>query len=48
MIVNDYPTLRIDNMPYGGIKDSGLGREGLRPSLEEMTEVKVLVLDTRH
>ncbi len=48
VIVNDYPTLRIDNMPYGGVKDSGLGREGLRPSLEEMTEVKVLVLDTRH
>ncbi len=48
VIVNDYPTLRIDNMPYGGVKDSGLGREGLRYSLEEMTEIKMLVLDTRH
>jgi glyceraldehyde-3-phosphate dehydrogenase (NADP+) len=44
VIVNDIPTYRIDNMPYGGVKDSGLGREGLRWSIEDMTELKILVL----
>ncbi|MGE0355193.1 MAG: aldehyde dehydrogenase family protein [Gemmatimonadales bacterium] len=44
VIVNDYPTLRIDNYPYGGIKDSGLGREGVRYAMEEMTEPRMLVL----
>ena len=44
MIVNDVPTYRIDNMPYGGVKDSGLGREGVRWSMDEMTEIKLLVL----
>jgi glyceraldehyde-3-phosphate dehydrogenase (NADP+) len=48
LIVNDYPTLRIDNFPYGGVKDSGLGREGVRYSLQEMTEMRALVLDLRH
>jgi acyl-CoA reductase-like NAD-dependent aldehyde dehydrogenase len=42
--VNDVPTYRIDNMPYGGVKDSGLGREGVRWSMDEMTEIKLLVL----
>lgn len=44
VIVNDVPTYRIDHMPYGGVKDSGLGREGVRWSIEEMTEIKLLVL----
>ena len=38
VIVNDVPTYRIDHMPYGGSKDSGLGREGVRYAIEDMTE----------
>ena len=45
MIAGDVPTFRIDHMPYGGIKESGLGREGLRYAIEEMTERKLLVLN---
>lgn len=44
VIVNDAPSFRIDNFPYGGTKDSGFGREGVRYAMEEMTEWKVLVL----
>ena len=44
VIVNDIPTYRIDNMPYGGVKDSGLGREGLRWAIEDMTEIRIMVL----
>ncbi|MEO8436876.1 MAG: aldehyde dehydrogenase family protein [Chloroflexota bacterium] len=44
VIVNDVPTYRIDNMPYGGVKESGLGREGLRWAMEDMTEIKIMVL----
>ena len=47
VIVNDYPTLRIDNFPYGGIKDSGFGREGVRYAMDEMSELKVLVVKYR-
>lgn len=43
LIVNDVPTFRVDNMPYGGVKDSGFGREGIKYSIEEMTEIKLLV-----
>ena len=43
VIVNDIPTFRVDNMPYGGIKDSGLGREGVKYSILEMMEPKLLV-----
>jgi acyl-CoA reductase-like NAD-dependent aldehyde dehydrogenase len=45
VIVNDFPTYRIDHMPYGGIKDSGIGREGIKYAIEEMTEQKLLVLN---
>jgi acyl-CoA reductase-like NAD-dependent aldehyde dehydrogenase len=44
LVVNDVPTFRIDSMPYGGTRDSGLGREGVRFAIEEMTERKLLVL----
>ena len=45
VLVNDVPTWRIDNMPYGGVKDSGLGREGPRYTVEEMTEPRLLVIN---
>ena len=44
VLVNDVPSYRVDNMPYGGVKDSGIGREGVRSTIEEMTEVRLLVL----
>jgi glyceraldehyde-3-phosphate dehydrogenase (NADP+) len=47
VMAGDVPTFRIDNMPYGGVKDSGLGREGLRYAIEEMTEPKLLVMNLR-
>ena len=47
LIAGDIPTFRIDHMPYGGIKDSGFGREGLRYAIEEMTEPKLLVMNLR-
>ena len=47
VMVNDVPTWRADQMPYGGTKDSGLGREGLRYAMEEMTEPRLLVLNLR-
>jgi glyceraldehyde-3-phosphate dehydrogenase (NADP+) len=47
VVAGDVPTFRIDHMPYGGIKESGLGREGLRYAIEEMTEPKLLVMNLR-
>jgi len=47
IVVGDIPSFRIDHMPYGGIKDSGMGREGLRYAIEEMTEPKLLVMNLR-
>jgi glyceraldehyde-3-phosphate dehydrogenase (NADP+) len=44
LIVNDVPTFRVDNMPYGGTRDSGAGREGIRFAMEELTERKLLVV----
>ena len=44
IIIGDIPSWRADNMPYGGSKESGMGREGLRYAIEEMTEIKTLVL----
>ncbi len=45
VVINDMPSFRVDSMPYGGVKDSGFGREGIRYSIEEMTELKLLVLN---
>jgi acyl-CoA reductase-like NAD-dependent aldehyde dehydrogenase len=47
IMINDVSTFRIDHMPYGGVKSSGLGREGLRYAIEEMTELKLLTLNPR-
>jgi acyl-CoA reductase-like NAD-dependent aldehyde dehydrogenase len=44
VIAGDVPTFRVDHMPYGGVKDSGSGREGIRYAIEEMTEPKLLVI----
>ena len=44
VVVNDVPSYRVDNMPYGGVKDSGLGREGVRFAIEDMTEIRNLVI----
>jgi glyceraldehyde-3-phosphate dehydrogenase (NADP+) len=44
VIINDIPTYRIDHMPYGGVKDSGLGREGIRYAMEDMTELRLMVI----
>jgi len=43
IILNDVPTYRADNMPYGGVKDSGIGREGVRYAMEDFSERKVVV-----
>ena len=47
LMVNDVPTFRIDHMPYGGVKRSGFGREGLRYAIEEMTEMKLITFNNR-
>ncbi|GEK60023.1 aldehyde dehydrogenase [Marinococcus halophilus] len=47
VLVNDVPTLRFDHMPYGGVKDSGYGREGVKYAIEEMTELKMISLKYR-
>jgi acyl-CoA reductase-like NAD-dependent aldehyde dehydrogenase len=46
VIVNDVPTFRVDNMPYGGVKDSGFGREGVRYAMEEMSEIRLIVVNS--
>jgi glyceraldehyde-3-phosphate dehydrogenase (NADP+) len=47
LMINDVSTFRVDHMPYGGVKASGFGREGLRYAIEEMTEMKLLALHHR-
>jgi glyceraldehyde-3-phosphate dehydrogenase (NADP+) len=48
VLANEIPTFRAEHMPYGGVKDSGLGREGVRYAIEEMTELKLLILNLRN
>jgi acyl-CoA reductase-like NAD-dependent aldehyde dehydrogenase len=45
VMINDAPAFRVDNMPYGGVKLSGAGREGVRYAMEEMTEPRMIVID---
>jgi len=47
VVIGDVPSYRVDNMPYGGVKDSGLGREGVRFAMEDMTEIRNLVIRQR-
>jgi acyl-CoA reductase-like NAD-dependent aldehyde dehydrogenase len=47
ILINDVPTFRVDNMPYGGVKSSGFGREGVRYAMEEMSEIRVIVMNNR-
>lgn len=46
VVIGDVPSWRVDNMPYGGVKDSGLGREGVKFAMEDMTEIRNLVIRT--
>ncbi|MFA7554208.1 MAG: aldehyde dehydrogenase family protein [Spongiibacteraceae bacterium] len=46
VVIGDVPSWRVDNMPYGGVKDSGVGREGIRYAIEDMTELRLLVIRT--
>jgi acyl-CoA reductase-like NAD-dependent aldehyde dehydrogenase len=46
VVIGDVPSWRVDNMPYGGVKDSGLGREGVRFAMKDMTEIRNLVIRT--
>jgi acyl-CoA reductase-like NAD-dependent aldehyde dehydrogenase len=45
VVINDVPTYRADQMPYGGVKESGMGREGLKYAIDEMTDIKMVVFN---
>ena len=47
VVIGDVPSYRVDNMPYGGVKDSGLGREGVRFAMRDMTEIRLMVIRDR-
>jgi acyl-CoA reductase-like NAD-dependent aldehyde dehydrogenase len=44
VIIGDVPSWRADQMPYGGVKDSGMGREGIRFAMEDLTEIRLMVI----
>lgn len=46
VVIGDVPSWRVDNMPYGGVKESGLGREGIKYAIEDMTEIRLMILRT--
>ena len=46
VVINDIPTFRVDNMPYGGVKNSGYGREGIKYAIEKMTDLKFITIKT--
>ncbi|OUS24218.1 aldehyde dehydrogenase [Gammaproteobacteria bacterium 45_16_T64] len=46
VVIGDVPSWRVDHMPYGGVKDSGLGREGIKYAIEDMTEIRLMVIRT--
>jgi acyl-CoA reductase-like NAD-dependent aldehyde dehydrogenase len=46
VVIGDVPSWRVDHMPYGGVKQSGFGREGVRFAIEDMTEIRLLILRT--
>jgi acyl-CoA reductase-like NAD-dependent aldehyde dehydrogenase len=46
VVIGDVPSWRVDHMPYGGVKESGLGREGVRFAIEDMTEIRLMIVRT--
>ena len=46
VVIGDIPSWRVDHMPYGGVKESGLGREGLKYAMEDMSEMRMLIIRT--
>jgi acyl-CoA reductase-like NAD-dependent aldehyde dehydrogenase len=44
VVINEVPSARVDSMPYGGIKESGFGREGIKYAMDEMSEIKVMLM----
>lgn len=44
VVVNDVPSVRVDAQPYGGVKESGIGREGVRYAIEDLTEIRIMLM----